>query len=137
MAKKVDFTLSGCSSEESERVVNAVNALLTRPIAFQPIFAEICEDLNAGLMLSQLWYWKDNKSAVQRGGWFYKTRSEWKEETFLSRFQQEQARKLLKKRKFIVESFHGSPPKLYFKVSFGHVIDAIIARLEQSQQARN
>lgn len=135
--KKVRFAVNNCTPEESERIVNVVNALLERPIAFQSIFARICKDLNAGLLLSQFWYWKDNKAAVQREGWFFKTHKELTEETYLSRFQQTQARKVLKGQRFVDERFNGSPPKLYFKVNTLRVIDAIIEETDALQGARN
>lgn len=132
MSKKVDFTLSGCSPQETERIVSAVNLLLARPIAFHPIFATICDDLQAGLMLSQLWFWKDSKTAIQRQGWFYKTAKEWHEEAFLTPFQVARARKILVKKNFIQENLSGCPPKMFFKVSTNNVLNAIINRIDSS-----
>ena len=38
--------------------------ILTRPIAFQPIFARITSSATAGLFLSQLYYWHDRGNAT-------------------------------------------------------------------------
>lgn len=130
--RKTSFTVNNASAEEENRLRELVNTLMARPIAYHPIFTDICADLHAGLMLSQMWYWKDNKAAIDRGGWFYKTRTEWYEETRLSRFQQEQARRALKRKGFIREELRGAPPKLYFAVNFSRVIDAIIQRGNQN-----
>ena len=51
---------------------------------------------DCALFLAQCVYWSKCETVVQRSGWFYKTRDEWQEETCLSRYKQEKARKRLK-----------------------------------------
>ena len=46
--------------------------------------------------LAQVLYWSQRKTVINRQGWFYKTRAEWLAETWLSRYKQEQARKVLR-----------------------------------------
>jgi len=88
---------------------------LDRPIAFQRSFVTLTGSINAALMLSQAVYWHlrtDNKE-----GWFYKTQEQWEEETGLSRYEQESARKRLKELGFWEEKREGLPAKMFFRVN--------------------
>ncbi len=51
---------------------------------------------NVARFLAQCLYWSKNDLVIQRQGWFYKSRDEWQAETWLSRYQQEKARKKLR-----------------------------------------
>ena len=51
---------------------------------------------NVARFLAQCLYWSNNELVKSRQGWFYKSRVEWKEETWLSRYQQEKARESLR-----------------------------------------
>lgn len=88
--------------------------LLDRPIAFHPSFVELTGSVNAAIMLSQAFYWAQRTK--DRKGWFYKTREQWTEETRLSRTEQENARKLLRKTGFWIEERRGLPSQLYFRI---------------------
>ena len=46
--------------------------------------------------LAQCLYWSQCETVVNRQGWFYKSRNEWMAETWLSRYKQEKARKVLR-----------------------------------------
>lgn len=87
--------------------------LLDRPIAFHRCFVDLAGSVTAALVLSQAIYWQ-KRILEDRDGWWYKTRSEWMEETGLSRRQQETARKCLKQLGVLVESvgFGRSPAVL-------------------------
>src|SRR5215813_11475833 len=100
------------------RRVNPVRALLRRPIAFHPTLANMTGSVSAGLMLSQAIYWTEVVEDKQpnRGGWFYKTQAEWTVETCLSRWEQESARKRLRKWDFWLEDRRGQPARLWFRV---------------------
>jgi hypothetical protein len=69
-------------------------ALLKRPIAFHPIFADIGGSINAGLMLSQLYYWSDHLGPNK---WIFKTQEQWFSETRLTRHAQQAAADNLQK----------------------------------------
>jgi hypothetical protein len=88
--------------------------LLTRPIAYHRIFAQIGGGATAGLMLSQAWYWTPR---VDEQGWFYKSIAEWEEETGLTRTEQETARERLIKRELLEVKRAGMPARLYFRVN--------------------
>lgn len=89
-------------------------SLLDSPIAFHRIFVTVSGSVTAALFLSQTVYW--TKRTRNEYGWFYKSRDEWTEETGLTRFEQESARKSLKKIGVLEEKLEGLPAKLYFRL---------------------
>lgn len=111
--------------------LSAVKMLLIRPIAFHPILARLCGSLTAGLMLSQAIYWTDRTS--DEDGWFYKTQPEWESEITITRFEQEGARKHLRKFDFWMEKKQGVPALLYYKVDVERLALAISQFAENQQ----
>jgi len=95
--------------------------LLDRPIAFHRGLKRVINSANTALMLSQAIYW----SRRTEDGWFYKTQVEWEEETFLTRSEQELARKYLRTQPFWHEERRGCPAKLYFRVDFQTLLKAL------------
>ena len=87
---------------------------LDRPIAFHRVFVEWTGSVNAALMFSQAVYW--TKRTSDASGWFYKTQEDWTEETGLTRFEQEGARKLLRKSGMWDEKRKGIPAKLHYRL---------------------
>jgi len=112
---------------------NAVTALLKRPIAFHSVLARMVGSVPAGLMLSQAVYWTGvvEEKQPHRRGWFYKTQAEWTDETCLSRFEQESARKLLRKWDFWQEDLRGQPARLWFHISMENLAAAISEYVEK------
>lgn len=88
--------------------------LLDRAISFQRCFVTLTGSVNAALMLSQAVYWHIRTDDPQ--GHFYKSQAEWEEETGLSRYEQESARKTLRALGFWHEERVGMPAKLYFRI---------------------
>lgn len=85
-----------------------------KPIAFHRIFVDLTGSVQAALMLSQALYWsKRTKSEV---GWFYKSSSEWEEETGLGRHEQDTARKRLRATSFWKEKLAGVPATCHFMI---------------------
>lgn len=103
---------------------NAVKRLLQdRPIAYHPDVARVCGSVKAGVFFSQLLYWSDKG---KRGdGFIWKTQGDWEEETALTRYEQEGARKALKERGFIDEQLTGVPAKLHYRVNFDIFLNAL------------
>lgn len=96
-----------------------------RVIAFHTVFAAITGNINSALFLSQAYFWSDK--GKKANGWFYKTQEDWKDETGLSRYQQEYCRKVLREKKILLEKKEGNPYKLYFKIDFDRVRQLILA----------
>ncbi|MBC3213424.1 replication protein [Serratia fonticola] len=89
--------------------------LLDRPIAFQRSFVRIGAGVTGALLLSQLVYWTNR--AENEEGWVYKTQEEWEEETGLSRYEQEGARKKLRSLGLLLERKQGLPAKLFYRIN--------------------
>ena len=91
-----------------------LDTILDRPVAFQRAFKTITKNTVAALFLSQAWYW--SKRHNNDDGWFYNTQEDWEEETGLTRFEQETARKILKRLSILEEKRVGVPAKLYYRL---------------------
>ena len=87
--------------------------LLDRPIAFQRSFIRLDIGVTAALFLSQMVYWTNRSDD---DGWVYKTQEEWEEETGLTRYEQEGARKKLRALGVLLENKKGIPARLFYKV---------------------
>jgi hypothetical protein len=88
--------------------------LLRRPIAFHRAFADIAGSAAGGLFLSQLFYWCDRGDDPD--GWIYKSIEEWREETCLTRYEQEAARRALTACGVLESEKRGMPRRLYFRL---------------------
>ena len=93
-----------------------IEKLLDRPIAFQRPFMELGAGASGALFLSQAVYWSNRTSNKEK--WFYKTIEEWTEETGLSRYEQDGARKKLKAKGVLEIVKKGIPCKTYYRVNF-------------------
>ncbi len=71
----------------SDELAEILSVALDRPIASHPVFANLTGSVLAGLLLSKAVYWTKRAES----GWFYKTITQWQEETRLSRYEQETA----------------------------------------------
>jgi hypothetical protein len=89
--------------------------VLDRPIAFNRAFVDLGVGITGALMLSQCVYWSTRTKNPD--GWFYKTQSEWEEETGMNRREQERARKALKSIGVLEEKRRGVPARMYFRVN--------------------
>lgn len=93
-----------------------------RPIAFNPLLAKALGSAKAGLLLSQLLYWTGKGSNPE---WIYKTIEEIKEETGLSRNEQDTAIKICKKVGVLEVKVMGIPAKRHFKVNIEKIIELL------------
>lgn len=88
---------------------------VSRPVAYYADVARFLGNVKAAIFLCQLVFWRDFGSSPD--GWIYKTRQEWIKETALSRNEQENARKLLKKRDYLREERRGFMKQLFYKLN--------------------
>jgi hypothetical protein len=93
--------------------------------------------VSAGLILSQAIYWTEvvEEKQPDRGGWFYKKQAEWTDETCLSRWEQESARKQLRQWSFWQERRGGQPAKLWFRVDLTKLAAAISEYAEKQHSS--
>jgi hypothetical protein len=89
-----------------------------RCIAFHPKLVLVTGRVTAGLMLSQAIYWTRKLAIAEstRQGWFWKTREEWRNETGLSRREQDSARQALKDLGLWLEKRVGMPAKVWYRI---------------------
>lgn len=113
------------------KLIALIDAMNDRPIAFNRHYVNLGCGINGALMLSQMVYW--SKRTKDKNGFFYKTQDDWLEETGLTRYEQEGARKKLKELGFILERKHGVPCKVHFKVNHEHLYLALIQYAENQQ----
>jgi len=115
-------------SNENERrfKVREAAQLLGRPVAYYPVFTRICGgNANAGIFLSQFYYWEGKQADPD--GWIYKGQRQIQNETGLSRYPQESARKALRTLGILQEARKGVPAKLHYKFDW-NVVDDLIVR---------
>ena len=101
--------------------------LLDRPIAFHRCFIDPTGSITAALMLSQALYWQQRTKDPD--GWWYKTREEWREETGMSRWEQEEARKRLRRVGVMREERRGIPARLWYRVDEEQLL-ALLAKTD-------
>jgi hypothetical protein len=126
MRKVIAAKTARVEREVDSRLFALIRALLQRQIAFVPAFAELLGSVNAGLMLSQAYYWSERTTSVD--GFFYKTADQWQQETRLSRREQEVARRLLRghEARFWREERRGVPAKMFFYLDLERLYSALV-----------
>jgi len=111
-------------------VIEILDLVLSRPIAFYRFFADIGGGAMPGLFLSQTWYW--SQRTTDEDGWFYKTQDEWQEETALTRREQETCRRTLKLLGILEEERRGIPARLYYRINVDKVAELVHSRMAES-----
>ncbi len=111
-----------------------LQALLDRPVAYHSSFVKLGAGATGALMLSQAVYWSSRTN--DQDGWFYKSQSEWEEETGLTRYEQEGARKKLAKLGFLEEKKKGLPCKLYYRVALDLLVATLDAEIPQTSMGK-
>jgi hypothetical protein len=89
--------------------------LFDLPVSFHRCLVPITGGVSAALMLSQA---IGTTQGIERAdnGWFPKSQDQWSDETGLSRWEQETARRALRSAGFLEERRVGMPAKLLFRV---------------------
>jgi hypothetical protein len=85
------------------------------PVSFHRCLVPITGGVTAALMLSQA-IWTTQTIAPAANGWFSKSQDQWTDETGLTRWEQETARRALRSSGFVEERRVGMPAKLWFRV---------------------
>lgn len=96
------------------------------PVSFHRCLVPITGGVTAALMLSQA-IWTSQAIDCAANGWFSKSQGEWSDETGLSRWEQETARRALRSAGFVEERRVGMPAKLWFRVRPDAVLRALQA----------
>ena len=96
------------------------------PVSFHRCLVPITGGVTAALMLSQA-IWTTQTIDRTANGWFSKSQDQWSDETGLSRWEQETARRALRSAGFVEERRVGMPAKLWFRVRPDAVLRALQA----------
>jgi hypothetical protein len=108
-----------------EDSAHLLEELFDRPVAFHRIFVKVTGSVNAALMLSQAIYWS-KRTKKEAAKWFYKSQAEWEEETGLTRYEQEHARKLLRSSGVWDEQLKGVPATLWYHIDLERLQDRLL-----------
>ncbi|GEM_PF-3203829 len=92
-----------------------------RPVAYFPALKKIAGSTVATIFLTQFIYWTGKQHDPE--GWIYKTQEEIEEETGLTRPEQETARRHLKRKELIEETYRGLPRRLFYRVNIAKIND--------------
>jgi len=99
--------------------------LSDRPIAFHPDMARILGGIKEAVFMCQLLYWTGKGKRLD--GFIWKTQAEMEQETALTRYEQEGARKRLIKLGVLEEKKTGIPAKLHYRVK----TDVLLAKIDE------
>lgn len=108
-----------------------VIAVLGSPVAYYAAFAKAMGSVDAGVFVSQFFYW--HGKGHDPDGWVYKTQAEIEEETGLTRRNQETARKKLRALGVLEERYTGLPAKLFYRINID-VLFAIVTDWHASNE---
>jgi hypothetical protein len=96
------------------------------PVTFHRCLVPVAGGVHAALLLSQA-IWTTQSLDSQANGWFLKSQEQWAEETGLSRWEQETARRALRQAGLLEERRVGMPARLWFRVCASAVCAALQA----------
>ena len=85
------------------------------PVSFHRCLVPVTGGITSALMLSQA-IWTTHALEPAAEGWFMRSQEEWTEETGLSRWEQETARRALRRAGLLEERRFGMPTRLWFRV---------------------
>ena len=105
-------------------------AVFDMPVTFHRCLVPVAGGVTGALMLSQaIWLTETLEGASD--GWFMCSQEQWTQETGLTRWEQETARRALRRAGLLVERRLGMPAKLWFRVCPGAVMRALQASVDQ------
>ncbi len=105
-------------------------AVFDMPVTFHRCLVPVAGGVTAALMLSQA-IWLTDIVDPASDGWFMCSQEQWTQETGLTRWEQETARRALRRAGLLVERRLGMPAKLWFRVCAGAVMRALQASVDQ------
>lgn len=100
------------------------------PVSFHRCLVPVAGGVTPALMLSQA-IWITQTLEIASGGWFICSQEQWTQETGLTRWEQETARRALRRAGLLEERRLGMPAKLWFRVCPDVVLRALQAGIDQ------
>lgn len=101
------------------------------PVSFHRCLVPVTGGITSALLLSQA-IWTSQWLEPAANGWFLRSQDEWTQETGLSRWEQESARRALRRSGLLEERRIGMPARLWFRVRPDAVWRALQAAAGQS-----
>ncbi len=101
------------------------------PVTFHRCLVPVTGGITSALLLSQA-IWTSQWLEPAADGWFLRSQDEWTQETGLSRWEQESARRALRRSGLLEERRIGMPARLWFRVRPDAVWRALQAAAGQS-----
>lgn len=88
-------------------------------VAYRPVFAHVFGGATPALLLSQLWFWTNTPTVKNRDGegWFWKSQKEITQETGLTRYETDTARRKLVALGVLSEDLRGVPATQHYKLN--------------------
>lgn len=110
-----EFDPSQDLSEEQQVIANIFSVVRH----FYPALANICDNTEAGLLLSHLNYW-----CRQKGQGFYRSDEDLIRDTTLTINRLKSARTILRQKDFIIARREGMPSKNHYYINYKNIIEA-------------
>ena len=105
-------------------------AVFDMPVTFHRCLVPVAGGVTGALMLSQaIWLTETQEGASD--GWFMCSQEQWTQETGLSRWEQETARRALRRAGLLEERRLGMPAKLWFRVCADVLMHALQASVDR------
>jgi len=103
-------------------------------VAYRPVFAHVFGGATAALLLSQFWFWTNTPTVKNRDGdgWFWKSQKEITQETGLTRYETDTARRKLVALGVLFEDLRGVPATQHYRLLWEH-LQTQIAREKDSK----
>lgn len=101
-----------------------INLLMDKPVAYRPDLARILGGVKCAVFVCQMLYWTGK--GARADGFIWKTQSELEQETGLTRYEQEGARKKLLELGVIEEKRAGIPARMHYRVNLD-VLERLIS----------
>ena len=102
------------------------------PVSFHRCLVPVAGGVTSVLMLSQA-IWTTQTLDTAEGGWFMQSQEQWTQETGLTRWEQETARRALRRAGLLEERRVGMPAKLWFRVCADVVSHTLQASVGQGR----
>jgi hypothetical protein len=103
-------------------------AVFDSPVSFHRCLVPVSGGITPALLLSHA-IWTTQSLDAEHAGWFTKSQVQWTEETGLSRWEQETARRALRQAGLLEERRLGMPARLWFRVCAPAVWAALRAQV--------
>ena len=102
------------------------------PLSFHRCLVPVAGGVAPALMLSQA-IWTTQTLEPIEDGWFMRSQEQWTQETGLSRWEQETARRALRRAGLVEERRMGLPARLWFRVCADVLLRTLQASVGQGR----